>query len=91
MWLCCVAVLCGSAVPAPALPPRCLSMLSGLLTLLLSVTDAMGADAEVSRSPLVRAMAASEKEQQFRAKVVSGGPFHPWWLAGRPAGGCMLI
>ena len=32
-------------------PPRRHPMLPGLLTLLLSVTDAMGADAEESRSP----------------------------------------
>jgi hypothetical protein len=49
-------------LPMPA-PPRRHPMLPGLLVLILSVTHVMGADEEVSRSPLVRAMAASEKEQ----------------------------
>jgi hypothetical protein len=49
-------------LPMPALPRRH-PMLPGLLVLLLSVTHVMGADEEESRSPLVRAMAASEKEQ----------------------------
>jgi hypothetical protein len=44
-------------------PPRRHPMLSGLLVLLLSVTYVMGADEEESRSPLVHAMAASEREQ----------------------------
>eukprot|EP01047_Picozoa_sp_COSAG01_P028772 COSAG01_NODE_1945_length_8831_cov_4.250000_10_plen_112_part_00 len=44
-------------------PPRPHPMLPGLLVLLLSVTHVMGADEEESRSPLVQAMVASEKEQ----------------------------